>query len=153
MNKIFQQWREDFIDGQLRVILIFKSVIIQIIYTCFKIVVIMSILMGSSWKNYEEIARNEADKLAGILHKIFELSARLSVLPAKYAMKFRLPVWREFVKVADEALGMTRKLVPEMASLGGDGLLYLMKQEGIQDEDLVRIVTDLILAAGDTVSL
>lgn len=111
----------------------------------------MSVLMGSTWNSYKQIGRVEADKLAGILHKVFEISAKLSVLPAKYAVKLRLPVWQEFIKVADETLDLSRKLVPQMESYGGDGLLFLMKQEGIQDDNLIKIVTDLILAAGDTV--
>ncbi|KAF7989083.1 hypothetical protein HCN44_007393 [Aphidius gifuensis] len=116
----------------------------------WSIEVMMSVLMGSTWNSYKQIGRIEAEKLAGILHKVFEISAKLSLLPAKYAMKLRLPVWQEFVKVADETLDLTRKLVPQMESYGGDGLLFLMKQEGIQDDNLIKIVTDLILAAGDT---
>jgi hypothetical protein len=35
----------------------------------------------------------------------------------------------------------------------GDGLLRKMLDEGMELKDVVRIVADLILAAGDTVSI
>lgn len=42
-------------------------------------------------------------------------------------------------------------LVPEMIRLDSDGLLKMIVNEGIKDDKAVRIVTDFIIAAGDTV--
>ncbi|KAK2581866.1 hypothetical protein KPH14_002329 [Odynerus spinipes] len=110
----------------------------------------LATLMGSTWfRNKEEIAR-DSENLARTLHKIFEYTAELSVLPAKLAKTLKLPAWNKFVKSADLALGIVRMLVPKMVHLGGDGLLQRMMDEGIRDDDLVRIVTDFIIAAGDT---
>ncbi|XP_043272229.1 cytochrome P450 315a1, mitochondrial-like isoform X1 [Venturia canescens] len=117
----------------------------------WSIEVMLAILIGSSWKNYKPRIDKETIKLARILHRIFVLSAKLSLLPVKYVIKFRLPVWREFCQVVDEALGSVRDIVTEILCLEGDGLLSLMIKEGItKQEDLVRIVTDLVIAAGDT---
>nr|UEN71160.1 cytochrome P450 4AV17 [Meteorus pulchricornis] len=37
-----------------------------------------------------------------------------------------------------------------MKGLEGDGLMSMMKKEGIKERDVDRLITDLILAAGDT---
>lgn len=110
----------------------------------------MATLMGSSWRDHRKQLSRDFEKLARMLHKIFEHSTALSIIPAKLAMNLRLPVWRKFVESVDTAFGIVRILVPEMIKLGGDGLLKRMKDEGIRDEDAIRIVTDFILAAGDT---
>lgn len=118
-----------------------------------KLVVMMASLLGSAWNEYRDtIADGESDKLAKNLHKIFVLSARLSLLPVKYVVKFNLPVWRRFVQVVDEALELVGTLVPKMIKFQGDGLLSLMINEGMSEQDVTRIVADLILAAGDTVN-
>ncbi|XP_076755223.1 cytochrome P450 family protein sad [Xylocopa sonorina] len=106
-------------------------------------------LMGS-WHFCNGQLTRDFEILAKMLHKIFEHSATLSIIPAKLAMNLRLPVWRKFVTSVDTAFEIVRVLVPEMIKLGGDGLLKRMKQEGIRDEDVICIVTDFILAAGDT---
>lgn len=114
----------------------------------------LATLLGSSWQNYKQNnINNKTEKLACTLHKIFELTAKLSLLPVQYAIKLRLPIWREFVRVADDVLTIVQQLVMDMTRLKGDGLLNLMLQEGIDKNDLSRIVTDLIIAAGDTVNI
>ncbi|KAK9297820.1 hypothetical protein QLX08_008587 [Tetragonisca angustula] len=110
----------------------------------------MATLMGSCWHRYKQQLSRDFEVLAEVLHKIFEYSAKLSVIPAKLAMNLRFPVWRKFVASADTAFEIVRTLVPEMTTLGGDGLLKKMMDEGIRAEDAVCIVTDFILAAGDT---
>lgn len=108
-------------------------------------------LMGSSWHSCKQQLSRDFDTLAKTLHKIFEYSAKLSIIPAKLAMNLRLPVWTKFVGCADTAFEIVRMLVPEMIRLGGDGLLRKMMDEGIREDDAIPIVTDFILAAGDTV--
>ena len=107
--------------------------------------------MGSYWHCYKQQLSRDFEVLAEVLHKIFEYSAKLSVIPAKLAMTLRFPVWRKFVASADTAFEIVRTLVPEMIKLGGDGLLKKMMDEGIRPEDANCIITDFILAAGDTV--
>lgn len=111
----------------------------------------LATLMGSSWHSCKQHLSKDVEKLAQTLRKIFEYSAQVYVLPAKLAKNLRLPVWTKFVKSADTAFEIVRKLVPEMTRLGGDGLLRRMMDEGIRGEDAIPIVTDFVLAAGDTV--
>ncbi|KAI4477891.1 hypothetical protein M0804_012371 [Polistes exclamans] len=110
----------------------------------------LATLMGSTWHQHKSVISRYSENLAKSLHKIFEYTAELSVLPVKLAKTLRLPSWNKFVESADSALSIVRTLVPEMVHLGGDGLLQTMMNEGIRDDDLVRIVTDFIIAAGDT---
>ncbi|EZA49326.1 hypothetical protein X777_12356 [Ooceraea biroi] len=113
----------------------------------------LATLMGSKWRNCEQQMRLEAEYLALILHDIFVYSSTLSMLPAKLAMKLKLPVWTKFVQAADAILAKLHKLVPDMIRLNGDGLLATMMENGIRDEDATRIVTDFIIAAGDTTAV
>ncbi|XP_029052690.2 cytochrome P450 315a1, mitochondrial isoform X1 [Osmia bicornis bicornis] len=123
---------------------------IQVQLYQWSIEAMLATLMGSSWHSCkEQLSRNE-EKLAKTLYKIFEYSAKLSTMPAKLAMALRLPAWTKFAESADTAFEIVRILVPEMTRLGGNGLFKKMLDEGIQEEDAICIVTDFILAAGDT---
>lgn len=95
--------------------------------------------------------RPEAEHLALMLHQIFVHSSTLSMMPAKLAMRLRLPAWTKFVRTADEILVTVRNLVLKMIYLDNDGLLRMMINDGIGNDDAIRIVTDFIIAAGDTV--
>ncbi|OAD58301.1 hypothetical protein WN48_00180 [Eufriesea mexicana] len=110
----------------------------------------MATLMGSCWHSYKQYLSRDFEVLAETLQKIFEYSAKLSIIPAKLAMNLHLPVWKKFVTSADTAFEIVRLLVPEMTKLGGNGLMKKMMDEGIKPEDVICIVTDFILAAGDT---
>lgn len=111
----------------------------------------LATLIGSRWRDYERQMRSETQHLALMLHQIFMYSATLSVMPAKLAMRLKLPAWTEFVRTADTIMAKVRSLVPKMIHLDGDGLLQMMMSNGIRDDDTVRIVVDFIIAAGDTV--
>lgn len=111
----------------------------------------LATLIGSRWRDCERQMRPEVEDLALMLHRIFEYSATLSLIPAKLAKRLRLPAWTKFVRTADTILGKVCNLVPEMTRLNGDGLLQMMIKEGIHGDDAVRIVADFIIAAGDTV--
>ncbi|XP_078044770.1 cytochrome P450 family protein sad [Augochlora pura] len=107
-------------------------------------------LMGIHWQICKHELSQDFVKLARTLHKVFEYSAKLAIMPAKVAMNLRLPVWMKFVTAVDTTFETVRVLVPRMIELGGDGLLKKMLDEGIREEDVIYIVTDFILAAGDT---
>ncbi|XP_048270677.1 cytochrome P450 315a1, mitochondrial isoform X2 [Bombus terrestris] len=89
----------------------------------------MATLMGPCWHFHKKQLSRDFEILAKTLHKIFEYSAKLSIIPAKLAMNLRLPVWRKFIASADTAFEIVRVLVPEMTKLGGDGLLKKMMDE------------------------
>ena len=117
-------------------------------------VVLLATLVGSPWPAYRRSILQELEVLSSSLGRIFEHSVHLSRMSARLAMLARLPSWSGFVSTADYALNTASRLVDEMSTLKGteDGLLAQMISSGIQKEDLQRIVVDLILAAGDTVS-
>lgn len=112
----------------------------------------LATMIGSQWRDCEPSLRSEIEHVAMMLHRIFMYSATLSMISAKLAMKLRLPVWNKFVKTVDTVLDKVRNLVPEMIKLmGNDGLLQMIINNGIRDDKAVRIITDFIIAAGDTV--
>lgn len=114
----------------------------------------LAIMIGSRWQDCEPQLRSEIEYVAMMVHKIFKYSTTLSMIPAKLAMKLRLPVWTQFVKSVDTVLDRVHNLVPEMIQLtNGDGLLPMITNHGICDDMIGRIITDFIIAAGDTVCL
>ncbi|KAL0099282.1 hypothetical protein PUN28_020094 [Cardiocondyla obscurior] len=118
----------------------------------WSIEVMLATLIGSQWRNYEPRIRSEIQHVALMLHRIFLYSATLSMMPAKLAMKLKLPVWNKFVKTVDIAIDKVHNLIPEIIRLNGDGLLKRIKDEGIDDDMAAKIITDFIIAAGDTTS-
>ncbi|XP_076160021.1 cytochrome P450 family protein sad isoform X1 [Ptiloglossa arizonensis] len=142
-NSLRQNWQK-----QIETDTIIPDLQIQLYQ--WSIEAMMATLMGSSWHSSKQQLSRDFEKLAKTLHKIFEHSAKLAIMPAKVAMNLRLPVWAKFVACADTAFEIVRILVPEMIQLGGNGLLRKMMDEGIREEDAICIVVDFILAAGDT---
>jgi len=115
-------------------------------------IVMLGTMIGSQWHACEPWLRRDIEDVATILHQIFTYTSHLSMIPAKLAMKLRLPVWNKFVKAADEVLDKVRKLVPEMIELSNnDGLLQMILNNGIRGDEAVRIICDFVVAAGDTV--
>lgn len=117
--------------------------------------VLLATLVGSGpWPAYRRRIITELEQLSRSLGLIFEHSVQLAQLPAWLAHRLRLPSWRGFVSTADYALDAVNALVADMERLEGieDGLMGRMIAAGIKGDALQRIVGDLILAAGDTVS-
>lgn len=96
------------------------------------------------------------------VQQIFNESAKMSMMSPRVAYKLGLPVWKRFVKAAGRALELARDYVEEnvrniasgtSAGQSHQGILsQLLLGERISEEELVRIVTDLFLAAADTTS-
>ncbi|KAK0174411.1 hypothetical protein PV327_010181 [Microctonus hyperodae] len=116
---------------------------------------IIATLLGTNWAQYKnsESYYLNIEKLSKSLHKIFELSAKLSVIPINYVTTFRFLVWNELVQTFNNVFQIVRDLIISMKDLEGDGLISMMKKEGIQEQDVNRIVMDLMLAAGDTTAV
>ncbi|XP_072747648.1 cytochrome P450 315a1, mitochondrial [Anoplolepis gracilipes] len=115
--------------------------------------VMLATLMGSQWRDCEQQLRPEIEYLSLILHQSFKYSGTLSMMSSKLAMKLKLPVWTKFVDTADTILSRVSSLVPEMIRLNSDGLLQMIINDGIRNDDLNRIITDFIIAAGDTTTM
>lgn len=114
-------------------------------------VVVIANFMGitSSNQDYPTVSKELAQSLCGI----FENSVRLAAFPTQLAKTLGLPWWKNFVRSADVALnGVSNVIGDVLKSPIRDGMLAKMREEGIPDEELKRIVVDFIIAAGDAVS-
>ena len=112
----------------------------------------LAVLIGpEAWTKNKTRMKYEAKRLAQYLHKVFFYSVRLSSVPARLAMKLKIPWWTKYVKSIDESMEILKVLVPEMSQSESDGIIKKLMAEGIVGEDLFRIVADLIISAGDTV--
>lgn len=114
--------------------------------------VITAVLMGA--KNYDA-SRGRLEevlgRLAGTVSSVFESSVKLQLMPAVVAAKLRLPAWRRFASSVSEALSASTLLVTTLLELpASDGILQRMVEEKLQREEIVKLVADLIIAAGDT---
>ncbi|XP_011873848.1 PREDICTED: cytochrome P450 315a1, mitochondrial [Vollenhovia emeryi] len=119
----------------------------------WSIEVTLATLMGSRWRGCEPQIRSEIEFVALLVHRVFKYSVPLMLIPPKVAMKLRLPVWTKFVKTVDAVLDKIHKLMPQIIQHDNDGLLKVLMSHGIGEDKIARIVTDLIMAAGDTTSV
>ncbi|XP_012526686.1 cytochrome P450 315a1, mitochondrial [Monomorium pharaonis] len=120
----------------------------------WSIEVMLATMIGSRWRDCKPQLRSDIEYVAMMVHQIFKCSATLSMIPAKLAMKLRLPVWTQFVKTVDTVLDRVHNLVPEMIQMSdGDGLMQIIINHGISSDMTSRIITDFIIAAGDTTSV
>ncbi|XP_033221676.1 cytochrome P450 315a1, mitochondrial-like isoform X2 [Belonocnema kinseyi] len=111
---------------------------------------ILATLIGSTWITHKTQILREADDLAVFMYKIFKYSSRLNVISAKKAKEANFLWWNQFSRTLDDVLKKVMNVLLLMTRLDGDGLLKNMIDAGIKNEDLIRIVADLIIAAGDT---
>jgi len=112
----------------------------------------LAAMIGSRWRDCEPWFRSEIKDVGTMLHQIFIHSISLSIVPPQLAMTLRLPIWTKFVKTVDTVLDKVHNLVPKMIqSMGNDGLLQMIINNNICDDMANRIITDFIIAAGDTV--
>lgn len=115
--------------------------------------VLVSILMGPQcFKCFQDQLSHGLNDLASTVHLIFQKSVALQILPASLAAKLNLGVWKSFVEVVSEALKKANDLVECLLDDFPleDGLLRKMEQENVPRSMIVRIVADLILAAGES---
>ncbi|KAH9376664.1 hypothetical protein HPB48_005875 [Haemaphysalis longicornis] len=93
------------------------------------------------------------------VQQIFNESANMSMISPRVAYRLRLPVWRRFVKAAGRALelgkqeiGVHGSAVSNLTQQPISILSQLLFNENMTETELIRIVTDLFLAAADTTS-
>lgn len=115
---------------------------------------IVSILVGP--ENYATVKETHEDLLkryATTVNLIFETTAKLSLIPSTIAERFNIKSWRNFETIVNESLSLSNELTRRLLVddfKHSSGLLGLLKKENIDDDDLIRIVSDFVLAAGDT---
>lgn len=119
--------------------------------------IIVSVLLGSeSYNKLCETLEPEVEKLAQVTHLVFQTSAKLALIPASFASKFKIPRWRRFVQSVDTALSEANILVNTLEknlTSESTGLLPKLLSEKISPDDIKRIIVDLVLAAGDTTAV
>ncbi|XP_065164330.1 cytochrome P450 315a1, mitochondrial [Atheta coriaria] len=121
---------------------------------------IIAVMLGK--KLYLECKSDINEKLDTASHKIkliFETSAQLQFMPIRLAHRLGLRIWRDFVQAVDDALINTSGLVYELMRISQNtglnstydmGVISLMRSSQIAPSDIIKIVVDLVLAAGDT---
>lgn len=55
------------------------------------------------------VPKNLMNEFSGVVHKIFELSARLQSIPPQIADALKIKPWKDFVFVVSETLKLGRK--------------------------------------------
>ncbi|XP_071444239.1 cytochrome P450 315a1, mitochondrial [Hetaerina americana] len=160
-NNLLQRWQKIRVNGEI--------INIEAELYRWSINTVVATLLGghlyASLTNGTKTATGDAleatiSELASVVHLVFQESARLTLIPARLARFLRLSAWNQFVNAVDSALSTASSLVTEMIPLcqkvghheidEKDGLLARMLSEGLETKDVIRIVTDLVLAAGDT---
>ncbi|KAL1455885.1 hypothetical protein WDU94_000650 [Cyamophila willieti] len=102
--------------------------------------------------NYQSLTKDIL-ALSKVVHKIFEYSVALSLLPINLSVRLSLPAWTNFVHAVNSSLKLASSLCDTMEEFRGDGLMSKLKQEGVTVEMIRRIVVDFILASGDTTAV
>ena len=91
------------------------------------------------------------------LQALFEYSAKLTLVPPSLAAQLQLKVWKNFEQSAQQALKIAETLtvtcLKELQTMKEptECIVTVLSQGGMKQEDIQRIVADLILAASDTV--
>lgn len=104
--------------------------------------------------NDQIIPHTLIEEFSEVVHKIFEYSVTLQAIPPQLANFFKMKAWTEFERVVNQTLELGNRIIDEAIERcprESDGLLNQFKDQGIEKEDIKRLFTDLIIAAGDTV--
>ncbi|XP_025833089.1 cytochrome P450 315a1, mitochondrial [Agrilus planipennis] len=115
--------------------------------------VMLSVILGA--KEYNSVKNDLNDivnDLAANIYLIFKTSAKLQLVSARFASKLGLSSWRNFAKAMDRSLQLTNTLMTRLIDndRNSDGLLSRLKNENVNRTDILRILADFIIAAGDT---
>ncbi|XP_050680017.1 cytochrome P450 315a1, mitochondrial [Leptidea sinapis] len=116
--------------------------------------VLINILMGTNIptpsRHYDELLL----KFSSSVKDIFETTTKLYGLPINLCQQLNLKLWRDFKECVDLSLLLGNKLVTEMLHLqkkgNYNGLLNKIIDENMDEKTISRILTDFIMAAGDT---
>lgn len=117
---------------------------------------VIAVLMGPLYETHAPKWNDEVEYLAHNIHKVFLETGNMSLISAKDAQEGQLPVWKRFITTVDASLNTARSLVLQMIPLStgeSGGLLKGMIECGMSEEDIIKVVIDFIIAAGDTTAL
>lgn len=114
--------------------------------------VMIAILLGSSYNKYKPILDDLLSVLPKMIYSVFETTSKMNVLPVTIAERFQLPPWINFTNSVRNTLKYSNHLMDIILSecKSKDGLIEKMREVNFSEDEIRRIVIDLILAAGDT---
>lgn len=113
----------------------------------------MFILIGDTHGNNIHELNQILPEFSSIVQDIFEHTAPLMTIPPAFAQKYKLKTWTKFENSVVKTLEIANKIVDIGIKINGNGLLKEMQANKMSTEIIRRIFIDLIIAAGDTVSL
>lgn len=129
---------------------------------CYFVQGLMCAAFGRTVGLDQEIIERHVPEMAHHLQRLFESSARLTLLPPSLAAKLNLDAWQCFEQSALKALQIANQLTQScLEKLPPDDddneevngcIVSCLRQQKVNQVDIQRIVTDLFLAAADTTS-
>lgn len=108
-------------------------------------------MLGTPFISHHKSLSNEITELSKVVHKIFDYSVALSLLPINLSIEQKHPAWTGFVETVTQSLNLASVLCDKMEKVNGNGLMAILREESLSTDLIKRIVIDFILAAGDTV--
>nr|ARO50439.1 cytochrome P450 [Chironomus tentans] len=115
---------------------------------------ILNLMLGSSTSEQSD---REFDatvwEFVTIVKQIFDTSSKLMSIPPRFADKIHMKVYRDFENAAQKSIAISRRLISILSNdmqSSENGLLHKMRSEHLSEDMIVRIFSDLIIAAGDT---
>ncbi|GAB0094642.1 Cytochrome P450 315a1, mitochondrial [Sergentomyia squamirostris] len=115
---------------------------------------IVNLMVGSQHENLHVDIKASLERLSTVLHRVFETSARLFLLPPQICEFLGMLPWRNFEEAVSETLSIASDIITKCLNCENlqDGILLEMHTRNIPREYIERIIVDLIIAAGDTTS-
>lgn len=114
--------------------------------------VLVYIMVGDNYSGSNHELNQLLPEFSVIVQDIFECTAPLMAIPATFAEKYKLSIWRRFEKSVTRTLEIANEIVDVGLKMRGNGLLNEMQANKMSTEMIRRIFVDLIIAAGDTVN-
>lgn len=69
----------------------------------------IAVLLGNKYSECKNILEDDVTHLSSVVNLIFQTSAKLQLVPAKWAAFFKLSAWKNFVAAADNGLEIGKK--------------------------------------------
>jgi len=139
VERLLQEWKEGEIEGLERML-----------YS-WSVETVLILLLGED-DNIRKKLDKVLDDLVVDTCGIFETSARLATVDPEAAARNNDPEWIKFSQHVDNALDTITDLVKDNLEDSG-GMAKEMMGAGCEEEEVVRLVADLLLAAVDTTSI
>lgn len=115
----------------------------------------VNLMMGSSHLHKSAELQLLVDQFSNEVHKIFKYSAKMFIVPPKLLKMINHKTWNQFEDLIDHTLAIGAQITDHCLDRVElkDGMLLQMLEANIDREYIKGIFVDLIIAAGDTVSL